>query len=351
MDVRVKICLLQYGEVFVKTRRSIDALLASDIPCVLAEARHTVYPDSARNGMAAASVCDKRHQYADGKYTYFLFVDRDMVFTAEDIKRLISHEKGIVSALYDSRRITGKSCAGYWGERTGLISIDNHLSPRDTGMKSVDWCGGGLLLVKREVFEDENFLYPWFVRLPITWVDKDGNECEISTGEDIGFCMKAKDAGHEIFVDCDCKAGHLMTGSDGLYLSISDVTMDGFAEAFMRLYKRTDLFNIGTARKLTDSQEAIANEVRKARMLQEAFSVKHGGTALPDGTGVHIPLDSMTPEQVTAFENDMTDLHNHAFQIALDKKIVVPENVTGFSAHDIRCLNKLIHIAEEVENG
>jgi hypothetical protein len=85
-----------------------------------------------------------------------------------------------------------------WGERV-------ELAPGD-GLVEVDYLGFGGVMIRRAVFE--RLEKPWF---PIRFrgVGPDGND--IWSGEDYGFCDKAREAGFALHVDAalSFRFGHL----------------------------------------------------------------------------------------------------------------------------------------------
>ena len=63
---------------------------------------------------------------------------------------------------------------------------------------TVDYTGFGWLLIKKGVFEHEGMPYPWFA--PKMQVFESG-EVQDMCGEDVSFCLDAKEAGFEIWCD------------------------------------------------------------------------------------------------------------------------------------------------------
>lgn len=126
--------------------------------------------------------------------TKLLFIDADHAFTEDLAFRLIGRNVPIVGALcfkklppFDPTLLTGEphKCTTLYEWEEGLIEVTA--------------TGTGCLMVDIEVFEEID--YPWFewVRLP------GGRE----VGEDVGFCYKAKEKGYKIHVDTTVEAEHL----------------------------------------------------------------------------------------------------------------------------------------------
>ena len=73
---------------------------------------------------------------------------------------------------------------------------------------TVDYTGFGWLLIRNGVFEHEGLPYPWFA--PKMQVFESG-EVQDMCGEDVSFCLDAKEAGFEIWCDPRIRVGHEKT--------------------------------------------------------------------------------------------------------------------------------------------
>ena len=73
---------------------------------------------------------------------------------------------------------------------------------------TVDYTGFGWLLIKNGVFEHEQMPYPWFA--PKMQIFESG-EVQDMCGEDVSFCLDAKEAGFEIWCDPRIRVGHEKT--------------------------------------------------------------------------------------------------------------------------------------------
>ena len=79
---------------------------------------------------------------------------------------------------------------------------------------TVDYTGFGWLLIQKGVFEDfdengkKKIEYPWFA--PKMQVFESGNVQDMC-GEDVSFCLDAKEAGYEIWCDPRIRVGHEKT--------------------------------------------------------------------------------------------------------------------------------------------
>lgn len=153
------------------------------------------------------------------KATHLLFLDTDIVCAPNACRKLLSHDKEIISGLYfqrgsmqfpliysyqGPRRIKGKVYPAF----TPLLApVYDYLSKKrlppvgityatiegNDGLIKIGGTGAGFLLIKRDVFE--KIPYPWFS------FEKGG--------EDLYFCDKARKNGFEIWADMSVLLGHL----------------------------------------------------------------------------------------------------------------------------------------------
>ena len=185
------------------------------------------------------------------KYDYQLWIDSDIVFntekfyqlvlnaipaeavTKEEVKQVVKNEKGedveqtgfklnvdpkkereIVAGWYCTE--DGKTTSvAHWLDEDDFRTnggVMNHetiesISKRKKAF-TVDYTGFGWLLIKNGVFESEGLPYPWFA--PKMQVFESG-EVQDMCGEDVSFCLDAKEAGFEIWCDPRIRVGHEKT--------------------------------------------------------------------------------------------------------------------------------------------
>lgn len=126
---------------------------------------------------------------------YLLWLDDDMRFPPDVLLRLLNHRQDIVGANYCTRgtpaRFVGFKRVGSDNEDGG----DRCLTlPNSTGLEAVDALGFGCILIRKEVFLRTE--YPWFQN---RWDAPRGR----FVGEDVHFCLAAKEAGFQTYVDHD----------------------------------------------------------------------------------------------------------------------------------------------------
>ena len=135
-----------------------------------------------------------------------MWIDSDVLFSPAQFKKLLDHDKDVISGLYLMDGGKAYAAVKNWDEE---YFKKNHkfkfLTPEDIrerkGLFEVSYAGMGFMLVKKGVFESVE--YPWFCPLQ----KKIGDMVDF-TSEDVGFCLKAQDKGYGIFVDPEVIAGH-----------------------------------------------------------------------------------------------------------------------------------------------
>lgn len=118
---------------------------------------------------------------------------------------LASHDKKLVSAVYYSRHGVNQITAGF-NPGTTMMNALPHKS-----IMPVRFCGFGCCMVHRTVYEDIIKLHPELYKTG-------SSECQVFStfategrmaGEDESFCVRAKEAGHDSFLDLSVVAGHV----------------------------------------------------------------------------------------------------------------------------------------------
>ena len=184
------------------------------------------------------------------KYDYQLWIDSDIVFNTEKFYQLILNaipeqavtktevfekdeegkdtdklkgftlqvdpekERQIVAGWYCTEDGKTTSVAHWLDESDfrGNGGVMNHETIESISKRkkpfTVDYSGFGWLLIKNGVFEEEGMPYPWFA--PKMQVFESG-EVQDMCGEDVSFCLDAKEAGFEIWCDPRIRVGHEKT--------------------------------------------------------------------------------------------------------------------------------------------
>jgi hypothetical protein len=143
------------------------------------------YVHSARNQLSQMAV--------ESGADYVLWLDSDMRFPKETLARLLMHKQDIVGINYSTRGVPPSFVA--------IKSIKPRARletrPDSTGLETVDAIGFGGVLVRTAILAQllESS------KTPIFWfsINEDGG----MVGEDVYFCILAREAGYEIHVDHD----------------------------------------------------------------------------------------------------------------------------------------------------
>lgn len=124
-----------------------------------------------------------------------LWLDDDMRFPPDTLFRLIAHDQPIVAANYSTRKEPVHPVAFTNVDRDNPASYRYVWTTEEsTGLEPCDTVGMGVMLTHVKVFL--SMKPPAFL---LTWNEK-GSGFE---GEDIYFCLKAKEHGYTIYVDHD----------------------------------------------------------------------------------------------------------------------------------------------------
>ena len=118
--------------------------------------------------------------------THLLFMDTDMIFPSDSLKRLLAHKKEIVACDYNMRSFPLKStCESEERSETELFKAK--------------YAGTGLMLIDLSIIP--KLKNPWFSF-------GRGSHGELTLGEDAWFCFTAGDSGFSTWVDPTIKVGH-----------------------------------------------------------------------------------------------------------------------------------------------
>lgn len=181
MPIRVHIGIGCQGTVMSKTCASLMGVLITS--------HDTVTGYSMRQGgdiVSARTFCVQ--DAIEKKATHIFFIDSDMNFPPDTLKRLLAHDKDIVTVEYNRRRLPPESVTTPLEERS------------ETELYKARNIGGGCLLIKLSVFE--KLEKPWFN----FGRGKDGM---VVMGEDTWFAHTARDKGIDSWIDPTIKINHV----------------------------------------------------------------------------------------------------------------------------------------------
>ncbi len=188
----------------VPTMGTVHPLLMMVVLSWMAEAFNTgmcglsIYPtinvqpvDNARNQIVK--------YFLESDATHLLFVDSDTIPPLDALKRLLAHDKLIISALTPIIELNNET-GDYWRKWNCVDQNDQHMKPH-TGTRQCKGAGGSCILIKREVFEQLEAPYYRFV-----YNDDTGKP--VVVGEDIYFTINCLSKGIKTYADTSILCQH-----------------------------------------------------------------------------------------------------------------------------------------------
>ena len=137
--------------------------------------------------------------------THILFLDDDMSFPPDTIRRLVAHDKPVVAASYVKRELPiAPLCYGLDDQ-----PIDSF---GKTGIEEVKAVATGCMLINVDVLHGTPL--PWF---NTAYVEETGG----FQGEDIWFCLAAREHGFGVWVDHDLSLQVRHWGELGYHFALS----------------------------------------------------------------------------------------------------------------------------------
>lgn len=189
MKNKILVAVPTVGQVEIEYVNSILRLSKTTPADIVHSAGSLVY--AARNNFVKQAI--------DESYTHLMFIDSDMVFNADALNVLLHHDKDIISGSIFSRVPPYKPCF-YEKLRIGEpgeVIVENVKELQD-GLQEVEGVGTAFLLIKTEVLKtiiEKHNVYPF---QPIT-----------GYGEDLSFCLRARQCGYGVWIDNDLIIGHI----------------------------------------------------------------------------------------------------------------------------------------------
>lgn len=133
-------------------------------------------------------------------YDYLFSVDSDIAFERDTLKKLLSHNKDIVSGLYIQRKPDQHILEIYEDNGRGGVTNMPHEKLTGRGLVQIMGCGFGCVLVKKEVFQTVG--YPQFEY-------HSAIDHANTISEDNDFCGKARNKGFTIWADSSIECRHI----------------------------------------------------------------------------------------------------------------------------------------------
>lgn len=129
--------------------------------------------------------------------SHLLFIDSDMRFPPDTVKRLLKMDRSVIGANCRIRTATGTTARRLVDGQWRMVD-----STTATGYEEVDVLGFGVTLINMQVFK--KLERPWFA---MPWDSQSKNY----VGEDVYFSFKAREAGFGIYIDHELsrEIGHI----------------------------------------------------------------------------------------------------------------------------------------------
>ena len=188
--------------ILIPARGQMEVATAFDLVAMCAYTIKTTKHDIDLFTSSGTLIFDQRNSLVktalEIKADYLLFVDADMRFPKDTLKILMAHDKDIIGVNATTRSEPVKPTA-----KNFIVNEDQSVdwlpiySNARSGIEKADGIGCGVMLVKTKVFKEMEEPYFYFEQL--------GNNKIL--GEDIYFCIKAKDAGFDTWLDHDLSKG------------------------------------------------------------------------------------------------------------------------------------------------
>lgn len=129
---------------------------------------------------------------------YLYFVDSDMIMHPKVIEHLIRCDVDIVSTMFFKRVYPYQPCfySGVTVDENNIATLEVPLVWGEYGLYECDGTGLASTLISKRVLtrlvDEEPFIHP-----------------SAGIGEDIAFCLNARNAGFKVYVDTRMETGHI----------------------------------------------------------------------------------------------------------------------------------------------
>lgn len=133
------------------------------------------------------------------RYDYLFSVDSDIVFEKDTLKKLLSHDKDVVSGLYIQRK-EEKVLEIYRINKRGGVSNVTYEDLSKESLARISACGFGCVLIKSQVIR--RIGYPQFIY-------REALDHKHTVSEDVHFCARAIEEGFDIWADTTILCEHI----------------------------------------------------------------------------------------------------------------------------------------------
>jgi len=184
--------------ILMPARGQMEVSTAFDLVAMCAYTIKTTKHDIDLFTSSGTLIFDQRNKLVEtaleNKADYLLFVDADMRFPKDTLKILMAHDKDIIGVNATTRaEPVNPTARNIHINEDGSVDWVAVYSNAKSGVEKVDGIGCGIMLIKQSVIKKMEKPYFYFEQLLNNKI----------LGEDIYFCIKAKDAGVDTWVDHD----------------------------------------------------------------------------------------------------------------------------------------------------
>jgi hypothetical protein len=213
-------------------------------------------------------------EFLETEADYMLWIDDDNIPPEDGLIRLLEDKKDVVSGLYFKRRapfeplIMMQREQGIGSERRSDIFREGKKE-----LLKIHSTGFGFILIKREVMEKMRE-----ARMPHF-------SMKVGLGEDIWFCVQARGAGYDIWLDPSVEVGHL---GDKPVIT-SKTYLDYYETHIQDLVKKADkIQGYMTLKEL----EVLVNEAANSDLTIEVGSWKGRSSTVLSASGKLVCVDT-----------------------------------------------------------
>jgi hypothetical protein len=203
LRIRIIVPLLNRGGIVKKVQTFLNELHEERPEFEIMKSKSAL-PSRARNEGIFGRYIDLMYPGSLLQHDVYAFLDGDVLPTVKAYLSVLDDAdvNTFSTGVYPTRG--GKSFA--FGEFKGgmLISYRNKIPPT---LDHVGWAGGGLLFVGANVLRSLN--YPYFHETVVSWKDDQNIARAAIFGEDVAFCLKARQRGFKLALMHGLIAEHL----------------------------------------------------------------------------------------------------------------------------------------------
>lgn len=150
---------------------------------------NSMSPEFSRNSLI------EHHFHKDPNWTHIFFIDSDIVPPQNALKNLLKLDADFATGVYPLYLNDGLHWSVSDGDDNWILMTE--VVPPQKEPTEIQSCGGGCLLIRREVLVDIG--WPWFKTEYQEIYQNKGKG--IQTGEDVFFCKRAIEKGYKVIVE------------------------------------------------------------------------------------------------------------------------------------------------------